>query len=166
MSITSIHKDAERLTMTVTAEYDVTADRAWQLWDDPRQLERWWGPPTYPATVVEHDLAVGGRVAYLMTGPEGDTHHGYWDVLEAQPPRHLLIRDGFADDSGTPNDALPQTHMRVAIADRAPSGVVVTIESRFPSLDAMEQLVAMGMEEGLREAMGQIDALLAEVPAR
>lgn len=61
-----------------------------QLWADPRKLERWWGPPTYPATVVEHDLRAGGKVAYLMTSPEGEQHHGWWKVLEvdeAPPPR-------------------------------------------------------------------------------
>ena len=47
--------------MTITAEFDATVERSWQLWADPRQLERWWGPPTYPATVVEHDLVPGGR---------------------------------------------------------------------------------------------------------
>ena len=165
MSITTIEKDVERFTMTVTAEYDVSADRAWQLWGDPRQLERWWGPPTYPATVLDHSLSPGGRVSYLMTGPEGDQHHGYWDVLESTPPRHLLIRDGFADASGTPIDAMPQTHMLVGISDRGTGGVTVTIESQFPSLEAMEQLMAMGMDEGMREAMGQIDAVLAEAPA-
>ena len=160
MSVTNTEKDVERLTMTVTAEYDVSADRAWQLWGDPRQLERWWGPPTYPATVLDHSLSPGGRVSYLMTGPEGDQHHGYWDVLESAPPRHLLIRDGFADASGTPIDAMPQTHMRVGISDLAAGGVTVTIESQFPSLDAMEQLLAMGMDEGMRAAMGQIDDVL------
>ena len=161
MSVTNIEKDVERLTMTVTAEHDVSADRAWQLWGDPRQLERWWGPPTYPATVLDHSLSPGGRVSYLMTGPEGDQHRGYWDVLESAAPRHLLIRDGFADASGTPIDAMPQTHMRVGISDRAAGGVTVTIESQFPSLDAMEQLMAMGMDEGMRAAMGQIDDVLA-----
>lgn len=164
MSITGIEKDPERFTMTVTAEYDVTAERAWQLWDDPRQLERWWGPPTYPATVYRHDLRAGGGVGYKMTGPEGDTHHGYWEVVEAQAPRRLVVDDGFAHEDGTPNTDLPRTRMTVGIADRAPGSVTVTIESQFPSLEAMEQMIAMGMEEGLREAMGQIDGLLAETP--
>jgi hypothetical protein len=31
MSMTIVRKDTQRLTMTVTAEYEVTADRAWQL---------------------------------------------------------------------------------------------------------------------------------------
>lgn len=162
MSVTGIEKDLESLTMTVTAEYDVAAERAWQLWGDPRQLERWWGPPTYPATVEQHDLAPGGTVAYFMTSPEGEKYRGWWQVLEAQPPRHLLVEDGFADADGKPNPDLPTTLMRVRIDDRDEGGVRVSIVSTFPSLEALEQMLAMGMEDGLREAMGQIDAILAD----
>jgi uncharacterized protein YndB with AHSA1/START domain len=165
MSVTSVRKDPEQLTMTVTAEYDVTADRAWQLWADPRQLERWWGPPTYPATVEKHDLTPGGHVGYYMTGPEGDQPHGWWKVLEAEPPRLLVFEDGFADETGAPDASMPTMVMRVEITDR-PGGVTMTIATRFPSLEAMEQLIGMGMEEGIREAAGQIDAVLAGVPAR
>lgn len=162
MSVTGIEKDLDALTMTVTAEYDVSADRAWQLWGDPRQLERWWGPPMYPATVEQHDLTPGGTVAYFMTSPEGEKYRGWWQVLESQPPRHLLVEDGFADAEGNPNVDLPTTVMRVGIEDREGGGVLVTILSSFPSLEALEELIAMGMEEGLRGAMGQIDAILAE----
>jgi uncharacterized protein YndB with AHSA1/START domain len=160
MSVTAIDKDLEALTMTVTAEYDVTAERAWQLWADPRQLERWWGPPVYPATVEEHDLRAGGKVTYFMTGPTGDTPHGYWDVVEVSAPRLLVVQDGFAADDGTPIEGMPSTRMQVDITDRA-GGVTVTVTSTFASLEALEQLLGMGMEEGLREAMGQIEAILA-----
>ena len=161
MSVTTVAKDSERLTMTMRTEYDVTAERAWQLWGDPRQLERWWGPPTYPATVVEHDLRSGGKVTYFMTGPEGDQPRGFWDVVEADAPRRLVVQDGFADDEWTPLDAMPSTRMEVDIVDRTGGGVVVTIASTFASIEAMEQLVAMGMEEGMLQAMGQIDGILA-----
>jgi uncharacterized protein YndB with AHSA1/START domain len=163
MSVTDVRKDPDQLTMTVTAEYDVPADRAWQLWADPRQLERWWGPPEYPATVEGHDLTAGGQVSYYMTGPEGDRYRGWWKVLEAEPPRLLVVEDGFADDTGAPNADMPITLMRMEITDR-PGGVTMVIASRFPSLEAMEQLVAMGMEEGLKAAMAQIDGILAGAP--
>ena len=161
MGIISVSKDPEALTMTVVAEYDVPAERAWQLWNDPRQLERWWGPPVYPATVEDHDLTPGGRVSYFMTGPEGDRHRGWWRVIDVEAPRLLVVEDGFADADGEVNADLPTTLMRVRIDDRASGGVSVVIESTFASLEALDQLVAMGMEEGLREAMGQIDAVLA-----
>jgi len=59
MTVTNVEKDAAALTMTITADLDAPVARAWQLWEDPRQLERWWGPPMYPATFLEHDLAPG-----------------------------------------------------------------------------------------------------------
>jgi uncharacterized protein YndB with AHSA1/START domain len=161
MSVTQVLKDTEKLTMTMVAEYDVTAERAWQLWDDPRQLERWWGPPVYPATFVDHDLRPGARVTYFMTGPSGDQPRGFWDVLEVEPPRRLVVHDGFADDTWTPIDARPSNPMELDIADREGGGVVMTVTSTFPSLEAMERLIAMGMEEGMTLAMGQIDAILA-----
>jgi uncharacterized protein YndB with AHSA1/START domain len=138
----------------------------WQLWADPRQLERWWGPPTYPATFTRHDLAPGGRVEYHMTGPKGDQPKGYWDVLEADAPHRLIYRDGFANDDGTPNDALPRNEGRVTIEEIGDGRTRMSIESIFPSTEAMEQVLAMGMEEGLVQAVGQIDAILAEDTVR
>jgi uncharacterized protein YndB with AHSA1/START domain len=162
MTVTAIQKDTAALTMTLTAEFDASPERVWQLWADPRQLERWWGPPTYPATFTKHDLAPGSRVEYHMTGPEGDQPHGYWDVLETDPPHRLVYRDGFANDDGTPNDALPRNDGRVTIEEIGGGRTRMSIESIFPSAEAMEQVLAMGMEEGLKQAVGQIDAILAE----
>jgi uncharacterized protein YndB with AHSA1/START domain len=162
MTVTAVRKDARALTMTVDAEFDASPERVWQLWADPRQLERWWGPPTYPATFTKHDLAPGSRVEYHMTGPEGDQSRGFWDVLEADAPNRLVFRDGFANDDGTPNDALPRSEGRVTIEPIGDGRTRMSIESIFPSREAMEQVLAMGMEEGLTQAVGQIDAILAE----
>ena len=162
MTVTAVRKDPEALTMTLDAEFDASPERVWQLWADPRQLERWWGPPTYPATFTRHDLAPGSRVEYHMTGPEGDQPKGYWDILQADAPHRLVVSDGFANDDGTPNDDLPRGEMRVTIAEAGDGRTRMSIESTFPSREAMEQLLAMGQEQGLTEAVGQIDAILAE----
>ena len=165
MTVTAVRKDPETLTMTITAEFEASRDRVWQLWADPRQLERWWGPPTYPATVTAHDLSPGSRVEYHMTGPEGDQPKGFWDILEVEAPRRLVFRDGFANDDGTPNDALPRNEGRVTIEEIGDGRTRMSIESVFPSREAMEQVLAMGMEEGITQAVGQIDAILAEDPS-
>lgn len=164
MTVTDIRKDPETLTMTVSAEFDHPADRVWQLWADPRKLERWWGPPEYPATFERHELEPGGTVTYFMSGPEGERYHGWWSVVAVDAPRRLDVRDGFADDQGRPNEEMPVTEMRVELTERD-GGTSVRITSTFPSAAAMEQLVAMGMDEGLSAAMGQMDAILAEATA-
>jgi uncharacterized protein YndB with AHSA1/START domain len=162
VTVTAVRKDPDALTMTLDAEFDASAERVWQLWADPRQLERWWGPPTYPATFTKHDLSPGSRVEYHMTGPEGDQPKGYWDVLETDPPHRLLVRDGFRNDDGTDNTDMPTGVFTVTITEAAEGRTQMSIESRYASLEAMEQLHAMGEEEGLTQAVGQIDAILAE----
>jgi uncharacterized protein YndB with AHSA1/START domain len=162
LTLTAVRKSPETLTMTIDAEFDASAERVWQLWADPRQLERWWGPPSYPATVDAHDLTPGARVEYHMTGPTGDTPRGFWDITEVEPPHRLVFRDGFANDDGTPNTALPSTESRVMIDEIGSGRTRMSIVSRFPSAEAMEQILAMGMEEGITQAVGQIDAILAE----
>ena len=156
MTVTAVQKDASALSMTVVADFAASPERVWQLWSDPRQLERWWGPPTYPATVDSHDLQPGGRVTYHMTGPSGDQPRGYWEVDEVQPPHRLTFRDGFLHDDGTVNPDLPTTVALVTIEDAGNGQTRMSIESHFPSTEAMEQLLAMGMEEGMKQAVGQI----------
>jgi len=166
VTVTAVRKDPEALTMTIAAEFDASPERVWQLWADPRQLERWWGPPTYPATFTRHDLSPGSRVDYHMTGPEGDQPRGYWEIVETDAPHRLVFRDGFANDDGTPNPDLPITEARVTIEEIGDGRTRMSIESHFPSREALEQVLAMGMEEGLTQAVGQIDAILAEDAVR
>jgi uncharacterized protein YndB with AHSA1/START domain len=168
MTVTAVRKDPQALSMTLDAEFQASPERVWQLWADPRQLERWWGPPTYPATVTAHDLRPGGRVEYHMTGPEGDQPRGYWQVLEAEPPRRLVFRDGFSNADGTPNDELPTMQGTVTIEAAGVGLTRMSMTSVFASAEAMEQVLAMGAEEGMKQALAQIDAILAEdaVPLR
>jgi uncharacterized protein YndB with AHSA1/START domain len=162
MTVTDVRKDPDALTMTVTAAFDHPIDRVWQLWADPRKLERWWGPPEYPATFERHELEPGGSITYFMTGPEGERYHGWWSVVSVDAPNGLRVRDGFADDQGRPNDDMPVTDMQVELREQdGRTSVVIT--STFPSAAAMEQLLEMGMDEGFESAMAQMDGILAEI---
>lgn len=165
MTVTAVTKDAENCAMTIVAEYPATPALVWQLWADPRRLERWWGPPTHPASVTEHDLTPGGVVRYFMTGPDGERYHGGWRVTGAEAPQRLEFEDFFADEAGTENTELPRVRTVVTIVDDGAGTTRMTIESRWPSPEAMAQVLEMGMEEGIKQALGQTDALLAELPA-
>ncbi|MCH7232805.1 SRPBCC domain-containing protein [Glycomyces sp. L485] len=159
MSVTSVDKDFEQLTLTLIADFDAPAEQVWRLWEDPRKIERWWGPPTYPATFERHDFKQGGETAYYMTGPEGDKHYGWWKVTAIDPPRSVEITEGFADDEGRPIPEMPASIMRMRLSDHD-GGTRMELRSTFDSREQMDQLVEMGMEEGLAGAVGQMDALL------
>lgn len=162
MSIVDITKDLPNATLVVSSVFSASPERVWRLWADPRQLERWWGPDPYPATVVDHDLRPGGHVAYYMTGPEGDQHKGYWHVLEVEPPRRLVFEDGFADDSGAPNDQLPVSRAEVTIEAVDETRTRMTLTTVYDTTAELELVLGMGMEEGIRTAFEQVLELLAE----
>jgi uncharacterized protein YndB with AHSA1/START domain len=159
MSVTSVEKDFENLTLTLVAEFDAPAERVWELWADPRKLERWWGPPSHPATVEDHDLTSGGDVTYYMTGPDGERYRGWWRVTSVNPPKSLEFTDGFADADGRPAADMPTTMVQMQLSEHD-GGTRMEIRSVFDSKEQMEQLVSMGMVEGLQQAVGQMDALL------
>lgn len=162
MPITSVTSDPEQLTLTIVGEYTVPVERLWQAWVDPRQIERFWGPPEWPATFTRHDMTEGGRTDYVMTGPDGMTSAGYWTVTAIDPGRSFEVVDGFAGDDGKPNDEMPSMVMRMRF-EPTDDGSRFTSVTTFADLASMEQLVEMGMIEGSKAALGQMDEVLADL---
>lgn len=162
MPLTSVSNDPATLTMTVVADFRVSLQRLWDAYADPRQLERFWGPPTYPARFTRHDMYPGGRSEYTMTGPEGEVYRGYWEYLAVDPLCSFEVRDGFADADGSANPLMPSMRMVFTFC-ATDAGSQVRTTTHFDSADDLEALLNMGMDEGLRAAMGQMDAVLADL---
>ncbi|MDF0528530.1 SRPBCC domain-containing protein [Tsukamurella sp. 8F] len=161
MPVVSSSRDADALTLTIESEFAATAEQVWSLWSDPRRLERWWGPPTWPATFVRHEFVPGGQSRYYMTGPDGTKAGGWWTFLDIVEPSAISIRDGFAGEDGEPVDPGDYGTMDVAIAAKD-GRTAMTVINTFQSAEQMQKLLDMGQEEGMKEAMGQIDVILAD----
>ena len=160
MPLLSVTSNPHALTLTAVGEYPVSVERLWNAWSDPRQLERFWGPPTWPATFTRHDMQVGGRAEYFMTGPEGQVSRGYWRFRQVESPVAFEIEDGFVNEQGE-DEAVGST--MVITFEATEGGARFTAVSTFPTVEAMEKLVAMGMVEGLRSALAQMDDVLADL---
>src|SRR5690606_9888456 len=162
MPVTDVTTDTENLTMTVTADLAAPVERVWSVYTDPRQLERFWGPPGWPATFTAWDHSVGGRANYTMAGPRGEKASGYWEFLAIDEPRRFEVLDGFSDEHGTPNEDLPAMRMEFTFEPTS-TGTRMVNTSHFVSLDALEQVIAMGAVEGTTMAMSQLDAVLQDL---
>ena len=164
MPVIDTEIDREGLTLTVTAEFIATPERVWQLWADPRQLERWWGPPGWPASFPRYEFEPGGQARYFMTGPQGERSAAWFRFETIEAPHRIELVDGFSGDDGEPTDAMPSMRMVVEIEPSGGSdGTVTTMSIRtiFDSLEHLEQITSMGMVEGMTAAMNQIDELVA-----
>lgn len=162
MPITSVTKDVDALTMTVVADFPVPVRRLWDAYADPRQIERFWGPVEYPARFHRHDMAVGGESRYVMHGPDGDVSCGWWEFLEVVDGERFVVLDGFANPDGTKSDFAPPMRMDF-VFETTETGSRLTTTTLFASIETLQQMIDMGMEEGMKSAMSQIDAVVADL---
>jgi uncharacterized protein YndB with AHSA1/START domain len=160
MPVTDVSHDVDTLTLTITAEFAAPVERIWKIYADPRQLEKVWGPPTYPATVVEHDLTPGGQVKYYMTGPEGEKFAGYWKITAVDEPRSFSFEDGFADSDFNPDPDLPVSSNVYSFTERD-GRTSATYKATYQSSTDLQKVLDMGVVEGASAAINQIDAVVA-----
>ncbi|MGV9195456.1 SRPBCC family protein [Microbacterium sp. MC2] len=162
MPVTDITTDPEKLTMTLVADFAAPVDRLWRAFTDPRQLERFWGPPGWPATFTRWEFTPGGRVDYHMTSPQGEASRGSWEILSIDDGRGFEVLDSFVDADGTPTEGFSAMRM-VFSFDETATGSRLSNITYFDSIGALEQTVAMGAVEGSRMAMDQLDAVLQDL---
>lgn len=160
MPVTHVEQDLDARKLTIVADFAAPVERIWQVYADPRQLERVWGPPTYPATFVNHDLTPGGRMNYFMTSPEGEKYAGYWIIKTVDEPSGFTFDDGFAHEDFTPNTDLPVSENVFTFAPHN-GGTRATFMSTYASAEALQEVLNMGVIEGASSAINQIDALVA-----
>ena len=161
MPVTDVTHDIDTRTIVITADFAAPIERVWQVYADPRQLERVFGPPTHPATFVEHELVPGGKAHYYMTSPEGEKYYGWWKVLTVDEPNSFTFEDGFAaDDSFEPLTDMPVSQNTYAF-ESTDAGTRAVFTSIYDSAEALEEVLEMGVVEGSTLAINQIDELLA-----
>jgi uncharacterized protein YndB with AHSA1/START domain len=163
MTVVSSEKDPQNLTLTIVAEFAAGPERVWEVWEDPRKLERWWGPPTFPATFTRHEFTVGGQCRYHMTGPAGETPRGWWRLERIEKPHRIEFANGLAGEDGEPAPGIEPMGAFVTL-EATDTGTRMTVVNKFTDVEQMDSILERGMEEGMSLAIGQIDGILSGAP--
>jgi uncharacterized protein YndB with AHSA1/START domain len=159
MGKTVFTKDEKNATLTIERTFDAPRSRVWQAMTDARILDQWWAPKPWKTETTHMEFRVGGYWLYSMNGPDGEQHFGRMNFLEIDPERRYKADDVFADAAGETNQSLPQqTFDTTLVEDGDRTRVVIVVSCR--SLEDLEKIIAMGMQEGLTMAHDQLDALL------
>lgn len=165
MPVISSTRDAEARSLTIVCEFAAPVERIWRLWEDPRQLEKWWCPEPFPATFETHDLTPGGTSQYYSTGPNGEFQRAWWATTAVDKPHRIEFDGGLADNDTRQPDINGVMHETVTFDPvdlEGEPGTRMTALTVYDSVPTMEKMIAMGHEEGSKLAMNQIDGLLAE----
>jgi uncharacterized protein YndB with AHSA1/START domain len=97
-----------------------------------------------------------------MTGPDGENYHAAWTFTTVDAPHSIEVVDSFTDADGKIDAGMPTNRTTMSF-EETDGGSRLKVVSRFDSADDLEKLVAMGMVEGFREALSQLDVVLADL---
>ncbi len=152
--------DVESHSLLMDVVVPTGVARAFALWSDQDQLQKWWGPPEYPCQVIIFDFRPGGHVRYVMTGPDGTRYYGWWEVIAVDAPHRIQLRDGFGESPDMAEPNMPVAMTEVTFTDDG-DHIRMRIHSRYSSAEELQSALDLGMEEGFGSALAQIDDLLA-----
>jgi uncharacterized protein YndB with AHSA1/START domain len=151
--------EKDQMTMTIRREYDAKQQLVWDCHTKAELLDQWFAPKPLTTKTKSMDFREGGHWHYAMIEPGGQEYWGRMDYKSIRPIDNYTAFDGFSDASGTLNPDLPRGEWNVTFKEQGARTLVHTVVS-YPSAEALQQVIDMGMKEGLTSTMERLDELL------
>jgi uncharacterized protein YndB with AHSA1/START domain len=110
-------------------------ERLFELWTEPGELVKWWGPDGYDIPEHALDVRPGGRWRTTMRSPEGTRHtvSGVYRAIE--PPRRVVFTWAWDQDDGSRGH---ETEVTVTF-EPAPGGTrLVLLQQTFQNAQARD----------------------------
>lgn len=149
----------ENSSVHVKRKFDATQSDVWAAWTEPEILDQWWAPKPYKSRTKFMDFREGGRRLYAMVGPNGETHWALADYTSISPETNFKLLDGFCDEAGNINEAMPRSNWNVDFHE-ADGVTTVQVLIKHNSLADLEKVIEMGFKEGFTATMEELTRLL------
>ena len=151
--------DKEKNTITVKREFAANRQLIWDCYTKSEMLDQWFAPEPFTTKTKSMDFNEGGHWHYAMVDPEGKEYWGWTEYTKIQPIDYYKTLDAFSDSEGNLNKDLPKAEWHVEFNDKNENTLVVTTV-QYDSLEALDQVINMGMKEGLTSTLERLDKLL------
>lgn len=154
--------DKEKNTITVIREFAGNRQLVWDCYTKSELLNQWFAPDPLTTKTKSMDFREGGHWHYAMVDPNGTEYWGWTEYTKIQPIDFYETRDAFSDADGNINKDLPQATWHIEFSDKGDHTLVETIVN-YETLEALEEVIKMGMKEGLTSTLERLDNLLAVI---
>ncbi|GGP21613.1 SRPBCC family protein [Silvimonas iriomotensis] len=149
----------EKNTITIKRAFAAKRQLVWDCYTKSELLDRWFAPKPLITKTSFMDFREGGHWLYAMVEPGGQEYWGRMDYQTIRPIDHYTSLDGFCDNTGALNPALPRSQWSVTFSDAETHTLVETVVS-YASAEALQQVIQMGLKEGLASTLERLDELL------
>jgi len=154
--------DKEKNTLTINREFLADRQLVWDCYTKSEILDQWFAPEPLKAKTKSMDFSEGGHWHFAMIEPNGTAYWSRTDYLTIRPIDYYTALDGFSNEKGEINPDLPRSEMKVTFSDKGKNALVQTIIN-YNSLEDLEAVIKMGMEEGFTSCLNRLDKLLLKL---
>ncbi|GIV37616.1 MAG: hypothetical protein KatS3mg032_1995 [Cyclobacteriaceae bacterium] len=151
--------DKDNNQIKVERSFNAPIDLVWAAWTQADILDQWWAPYPWRAETKHMDFREGGYWLYAMAGPGGEKHWSRADYLKIIPEKFFSYMDGFCNEAGILNTALPRSQWENNFMEKA-GQTQVNILLTFNSLSDLETIIQMGFKEGFTAGLENLDQYL------
>jgi len=154
--------DKEKNTLTIRREFLAGRQLVWDCYTKSELLNRWFAPKPLTTKTKSMDFREGGHWHYAMVQPDGIEYWGFTEYVKIKPIDYYTALDAFSNADGEINENLPRATWLVRFSDKGKNTLVETIVT-YKSLSDLEQVINMGMEQGMMATLEKLDELLLEI---
>jgi len=140
---------------------DATPDTVFRCYTDPDLLSQWFAPRPWRISNAVIEPRPGGRMSFVMHGPDGEQFPNTGVYLEVIPNRLLVSTDAFAP--GWKPAGQPFMVARVELEPDGDGQTRLRASASHWNQAAMDQHLAMGFHEGWGQVADQLNQLVRTI---
>ncbi|WP_066191592.1 SRPBCC family protein [Gracilibacillus timonensis] len=148
---------------TLERVFDAPRELVFKAFTEPEHVSRWWAPSGFSMPVCKMDLRPGGIWHYCFESPEGEKHWSRCVYQEIVAPERLVYTSTLSDEEANPIESPLPEHRATIIFEEKEGKTKLSVHIQLPSVEELKATLEMGMMQGLKETMNNLDKHLKEV---
>lgn len=149
-------------TIIFERTFDAPIERVFAAYSQSELFEQWFHPDGAVTKVHAFDFKPGGRTFFSIETPDF-TSYTVMDYISIQTPHSFEYHDYFANAQGEINPDMPSNHIYMTFEEKTPGQTTVCSKSVFETEAMVEEMLRMGIEEGMTRTLDQLDTLLDQL---
>lgn len=151
--------------LTIERVINASKDKVWEAYADPEVFAKWFSTDGWTTYVKHFDFTAGGYTLFAMKCEDESQEmfgHESWNKSEYSsitPKDTFTYKDSFSDENGNSNENMPSTEIIVTLKEVGDATQITSV-STFESEEGLQQALAMGMEEGIKQTFDKLATVL------
>ena len=158
----------DKKSLKVERQFTATQEKLWEAYSTEEMLNQWFAPHGWECTTKELNFENGGKWVYSFKCVDEQQTEFYGMEMPGQltydsinPKSSFGYTDEFLNDDGTVNGEMPGSHTELQLIEND-EGTLLSFTTTYTSEEALQQVIEMGMQQGLDESFDKLGNLLEE----